>query len=96
MATKEKPTNVNTNNNVNNNTNNIHIHVPEAKSTLNKNDSDIKWYKRKLIWGITALILSVSAYYIKKQMDLKSSVNPTIIQTSVPPVVETTSLTNNK
>jgi hypothetical protein len=94
MAKTNTPTdnNVNTNNNVNNNTNhvNVNVHVPRARKPSAKKEVKSNGYNKLIVGGIITLVVSVSGFYIKQRIDLKNSVNQTVIQSNVPAVVETT------
>ena len=79
-------TNVNKNVNKNINKNTIHVHVPHPE----KKQTQPNWLKRIIVGGIITTLLSVGGYYLKKKIDAKSSIDPTDIQSKVPPVVETT------
>lgn len=82
MATKSAPVNNNLNNNVNNNTNNVHVnvHVKPPRKKAFKKESKPNWYTRKIIIAIIAIVVSVSAYFINKNLDAKSAPGTTKIE----------------
>lgn len=55
----------------NNNFNNITLNVTQEKSKrqYTKKKSEPNWYIRTILGGIIALILSLGAYYLKKNID---------------------------
>jgi hypothetical protein len=75
MPAKEKPTNVNTNTNNNTNNVNVKVNVERPKKAIAKKTSSLSWLKKTIIGGIIALLLSVTGYYIKKQLDNKGGAN---------------------
>lgn len=84
MATKSAPVN----NNVNNNTNNVNVnvHVKEPRKRTVKKASKPSWITKAIVGGVIALVVSVSVYFINKNLDSKSSTNTLKIEENQKPI----------
>lgn len=84
MTTKSAPVN----NNVNNNTNNVNVNVhvkPPRKKTVKK-ESTPNWYTKAIVGGTIAIVVSISVYYINKNLDAKGAPGTTNIEHNQKPI----------